>query len=186
MPTIAGREESCALMKRCYLERTPGFLLQILTPLGFPNWPAGMNAGIRDATGDYIASAADDLEPLEGWADAMVSCLERNEIPAPQLWDHVHEGAPVNAVDGPPGALTEFSRVPALTRAMAERIGPWPEIDYFADNWVSDAARTFGVETRVTAGFSFVHHWHPVGRLDAGDWVSRSLPAYQAARAALG
>jgi hypothetical protein len=185
MPTILGREESCARMCELYRQRTP-FELEIITPYGFPNWPAGMNDGIQRATGDFIASAADDLEPLQGWAEAMISCLENNEIPAPQLWDYVKGGPPVNAVDGHVGDLTDFSRVPALTRRMAEQIGVWPEIDYYADNWVSDKGRSFGYQTRLTAGYEFVHHWHQTGRLDAGDWVGRSEPLYRKARAEIG
>ena len=94
---------------------------------------------------------------------------------------------PVNEIaDGPPGSLTAFTRVPSLTRAMAEAVGPWPLMDYYADNWVSDKGRVLGHETRIMEGYAFVHHWHQVGRLDAGDWVGRSLPTYNAERRKLG
>ena len=59
-------------------------------------------------------------------------------------------------------------------------------LDYYADNWVSDRGRVLGYETRVTAGYAFVHHWHPVGRLDKGDWQGRSLPGYNEERRKLG
>jgi len=181
LPTIDGREESCEFVQRCFLERSADHHVELIVRKNFPNWPAGVNAGMADATGDYLFFAADDLEPLDGWADAMIGCLDAGEIPAPQVWDHRVQGRPVNEPeDGPPGSIPVFSRAPALTRDMAGRIGAWPEIDYYGDNWVCDKARLLGIQIRVTEGFAFVHHWHPVGRLDAGDWVGRNLPAYQA------
>ena len=188
MPTISGREESCATMVAAYLDRTPGVELEIINPKDYPSWPAGCNAGQLLATGDVLHFAADDLEPLPGWSEPMLRCVAAGEIPAPQLWDFVKgDGLPVNqAADGIPGSCTAFSRVPSMTRAMAEAIGPWPLMDYYGDNWVSDAARKLGWETRIMEGYAFVHHWHPVGRLDAGDWVGRSLPAYNAEREKLG
>lgn len=187
IPTISGREESLARMVAAYRERTPGEL-EIITPKDYPCWPAGCNAGFAETTGDIIHYGADDLEPLAGWLEAALPVLAAGEIPAPQLWDFEKgDGEPVNQrADGVPGTCTAFSRVPTLTRAMAEAVGPWPIMDYYADNWVSDKARKLGHETRVTAGYSFVHHWHPVGRLDAGDWVGRSIGRYNEERAKLG
>jgi hypothetical protein len=175
-------------MVAAYRERTPGYELEILNPKDYPNWPAGCNAGMAEATGDVFAFGSDDLEPMAGWADAMMECLARGEVPAPRLWNWAKDDSPpVNqAQDGPPGSITAFSRVTALTREMAEAIGPWPEMDYYADNWASDAARVNGWETRVTAGYDFVHHWHQHGRLDKPGWQARSVPAYNAARAKLG
>jgi hypothetical protein len=188
MPTISGREESCAKMVAAYRERTPGVEVEIVNPKDYPSWPAGCNAGQLTATGDILHFAADDLEPLEGWWPPALAAVTAGEVPAPQLWDFAKgDGPPVNErADGPPGVTTAFSRVPTLTRAMAEAIGPWPVMDYYADNWVSDKARLLGYETRVMEGYAFVHHWHPVGRLDAGDWVSRSVGRYNEERAKLG
>ena len=187
MPTISGREESLARMVAAYHERTP-HELEIINPKDYPSWPAGCNAGQLRATGDVLHFASDDLEPLEGWATAMLESLRADEIPAPQLWDFAWSAkAPVNAAaDGPPGVITAFSRVPSLTWEMADAIGPWPEMAYYADNWVSDKARILGWETRVMGDYRFVHHWHQTGRLDKGDWVGRNKPLYNAERAKLG
>ena len=187
IPTISGREESLARMIEAYRERTPGEP-EIVTPKDYPCWPAACNAGYLDTTGDVIHYGADDLEPCDGWAEPMFATLAAGEIPAPQLWNFVRTDIrPVNEIaDGPPGALTGFTRVPSLTRAMAEAIGPWPIMDYYADNWVSDKGRAVGYQTRVVDGYAFVHHWHPKGRLDAGDWVSRSIHKYNDERAKLG
>jgi hypothetical protein len=185
MPTISGREEMWAQMVEFYQSRTPGYELEILSPKDYRNWPTAINTA--KPKGSYILYGADDLEPLEGWADAMVGCLDRGEVPAPQVWNWVKEGPPVNVnEDGPPGSRAAFTRVPALTRDLALAVGPWPEIDYYSDNWVSDKARILGWETRVTDGFDFIHHWHQHGRLDAGDWVGRNKPLYNAERAKLG
>ena len=186
MPTITGREEMWAWITPLYAERAPGFEIELCCPKDYPNWPSGINAA--RPTGDYRLYTADDLEPLAGWADAMVACLDRGQVPAPQVWNWTKEGPPVNeGQDGPPGSIPAFSRIPALTRAMAEAIGPWPpELDYYADNWCSDIARLKGWETRVTEGFGFIHHWNQTGRLDAGDWQGRNVPKYNARRAALG
>jgi hypothetical protein len=187
IPTITGREYSYAAMVAAYVERTPGHDLEIVTVKDRPSWPVGCNAGQLLASGEVLHFGADDLEPLEGWAGAMLSALEAGEIPAPQIWDYAREGLPVNqAQDGPPGALTPFSRVPSLTRAMAAAIGEWPDMHYYSDNWVSAKGRLCGFETRVTEGYAFIHHWHPVGRLDTGDWMGRYLPLYNAERAKLG
>jgi len=188
IPTIDGREESFARMVQAYRERTPGHEIEIIAPRNYPNWPAGCNVGQEQATGEVFAFGSDDLEPLDGWADAMLRAFAAGEIPAPQVWDFVKsDRPPVNqAADGPPGSVPLFTRVVALTRQMAERIGPWPEIDYYADNWVSDKGRSLGYETRVTEGYAFVHHWHQHGRLDGGNWQARSVPRYNEERAKLG
>ena len=188
MPTITGREDSRERMVQAYRDRTPGHELQIINPKDYPSWPAGCNAGQLEATGDIWHFGSDDLEPMDGWAEPMIACLAANEVPAPQVWDFAWtDSPPVNErADGPPGTITTFTRVPAFSRAMAEAIGPWPIMDYYSDNWCSDKARSLGWETRVTAGYRFVHHWSQVGRLDAGDWVSRSIGLYNAERAKLG
>jgi hypothetical protein len=189
MPTITGREEMRGQMVAAFDARSPGFDVEVVSPLDFPNWPSGCNEAQRLATGDYFLFTADDLEPLDGWADAMVACLDEGFVPAPQVWNWARSGRPVDEhVDGPPGAIAAFSRIPALTREMAEAIGPWPEsLTYYGDNWASDAARLRGWESRVTEGFCFVHHWHQHGRLDTQPGGHRRwLPAYNEERAKLG
>lgn len=181
IPTITGREDSLKMVKAAYRTRT-GSKVEIITPKDHPSWGAGCNAGAAKAKGDILHFGNDDLEPLHGWADAALRVLADDELPAPQVWNHTQEGDPADLyTDGPAGALTEFTRVPILTRRMADEIGPFPAIHYFCDNWVSAKARTLGYPTRVTHGYWFVHHWHPVGRLDTGDWVSRDKPLYEAA-----
>ena len=53
-----------------------------------------------------------------------------------------------------------------MRRDQYERIGPWPEIPYYADLWVSEKGRTIGIETRMIHSYAFVHHWSQIGRID--------------------
>lgn len=186
IPTITGREASFASVCAAYAERTP-YPVQFLSAKDYPSWPAGCNVARVGATGDILHFGADDLEPLEGWADAALACLGGGEIPAAQVWDYRQTGPCANErEDGPAGSLTAFSRVPTLTREMADRIGPWPEFHYFSDNWIADKAHSLGYAIRVTEGYSFIHHWHQVGRLDTGDWVGQYKPLYNLEREKLG
>ncbi len=184
VPTITGREEMFADVIAAYRERTPGYELELITPKDERNWPAACNVGMRTATGEFWCFGSDDLFPLLGWADAAVAAFDEGVMPAAQVWNFEKTDGPCanEQQDGPAGSYTAFSRVTALRADWARAIGPWPEIDYYADNWVCDALRAkLGVLTRVTAGYAFVHMWHQHGRLDAGDWVGRSLPAYMEA-----
>ena len=197
-PTISARADALERILAFYEARTPGYRLQFINVLDRPSWPAGYNAGYPEASGDYIFIGSDDIEPIEGWADAMVGALERHQLPASRVWDHtfgipepcgyVPVGDPVHQrADGKPGQVAPFSRAPAFTRELAEQVGPWPEIAYYADNWVSDKCRLLGWQPVVTAGYDFVHHWDQRGRLDTVPGGHRAyLGEYNKARAALG
>jgi hypothetical protein len=189
-PTITGREEMLAMILEAYRTRSDGFAIEFVTVKDYPNWPAGCNAGqaLIALPYDYIFFGADDVEPVAGWADAMAGALDRGVVPAGRYWNWAKDdGPPVNeAADGPPGAEAPFARGFGLTPTMAAGVGPWPEMDYFADNWVSDKLRLLGYRIEVTAGFDFVHHWHQAGRLDGGDWWGRNYPRYAEERRKLG
>lgn len=178
IPTIAGREESLGRTISAYMASSgDGAVLEVIK--NQPSWPAACNVGRRALAGraDILHFGADDLVPQPGWLEPCLPVLEAGELPAPRVWNHEREGIPWSEpLDGEPGSLTDFTRVPILTAAMAEQIGDWPEIVYYADCWVSAKARSLGWPTRVVAGYDFVHHWHPVGRLD-GD-----VAALEAAR----
>lgn len=188
IPTITGREESLDRAVTAYKERSSGAEIEIITVKDYPTWPAGCNAARPRATGEYHHYTADDLEPLDGWVDAMLRCIGEGFIPAPQMWNHVYEGVPTTEQwDGPPGTFCRLARIPTLPKKLVEEMGPWPEaIHYYSDNWVSDKAALLGWRTRVTEGYNFIHHWHPVGRLDKGDWMGRYLPLYNQEREKLG
>ncbi len=170
VPTIRGREESLARTLAAYEATLAGADYELLTVHDRPFWPVACNEGTAALLDrcDLIHYGADDLVPLDGWLEAALPVLADGELPAPQVWDFFWNDGPAHSqtIDGPVGGECRFTRVPILTQAMAEAIGPWPEIAYFADCWVSDKARVLGWPTRVTEGYSFVHHWSQIGRLD--------------------
>jgi hypothetical protein len=172
VPTISGREESLQRTLDAYRATLAGVDYVLTVPRNLPNWPTACNEGAQllaaDAC-DVLHYGADDLVPRHGWLEAALPVLDAGELPAPRVWNHHWNDGPAHSqvIDGPNGALCHFTRVPILTAAMAQAIGPWPEIAYFADCWLSDAARAYGGwETRVAEGYDFVHHWHQHGRLD--------------------
>lgn len=180
IPTIDGREESLAAVIRRYQETlassgTEIFPVEILTPRNHRNWPEACNAGFQRSLGDIIHYGADDLEPVDGWYDAMMQTLNAGEIPA----GHILNPDRDPEWDGEDGSLAHFSRVPALTRDMATAIGRWPEIDYYADIWVSIKARTLGIQTRCNYKYQFIHHWHQYGRIDTPSRLSRAAEQFQ-------
>lgn len=184
VPTITGREDSLARTLEAYEETLAGIDYTIFTPKDYPSWPAACNHVFTNLPNihhcDLIHYGADDLVPLNGWFWPAATSLEHNELPAPRVWNFAVDDrrwAPSQENDGPVGALTRFTRVPTLTSEMAVRIGPWPEIIYYADVWVSIKARhEGGWETRVTGGYDFVHHWHQHGRLqDEGEKAHREF-----------
>lgn len=192
LPTIRGREAMFARVEKAYRDTTPAPVLYVVVR-DEPNWPAACNAGTARALEqgvDAIFYGADDLVPLAGWYEAMVRCLEVGWLPAPEaVYDAPGCGRNVDGLeplkiddDGPPGATTFFSRVPAVRAEWARELGAWPDMDYYADLWLSVAARRLlGVETVVVTGYRFVHYWNQTGRLDTDERLQESWRRYTAA-----
>lgn len=180
IPTIQGRED---LLVKCLAsyEKT----LASYTALGGnhelivvgdkPTCGAAWNEGAARAKGDYLHFTADDIEALPGWWQGALSVANgvnqfaTGDLPAPLVFNP--DGS-VQSCGGsweqvePDGAVTEFTRVPFLTRNQWERVGPVPPVHYYSDNYVSAKARRLGIETRVCHRYQLVHHMSPVGRLD--------------------
>ena len=174
IPTITGREDSLARAHDAYFLTGP-VEMECIVVENFPNWPAACNEGFRQASGDRIHFTSDDLEPLPGWCEEALPWLdEHDELPAPKVLNHSPDGEWDNAVDGPDGAIPHFTRIPLMTRSQYERIGPWPEIPYASDVWLSERARTLGIETRMFHSYAFVHHWSQVGRIDGKENLAYS------------
>lgn len=188
IPTITGREDTLARAIDAYNTRSKGFEVEVITVLNYPTWPSGCNEARKFATGDILHYSADDLEPLEGWADAMLDSLNQGFIPGARLWDYEKKGEPIyQGYDGPSGSLVRLARVPAAMKDLANRIGDIPApIHYYSDNWFTDKANLLGWPTRVQSGYDFLHHWAQVGRLDSGDWRAKYLPLYNIEREKLG
>jgi hypothetical protein len=167
VPTITGREETLARTVEAYHRTLEGAPYQIVVVHGETTWPGACNEGYRRSTGDIVHFTADDIEPVEGWWQEAIPWLEEHdELPAPRVFNHAANGPQDNSGDGPDKALTAFTRVPILSRDQYERIGPWPEYQYVADVWLSEKARTLGIQTRMIHSYTFVHHWSQIGRCD--------------------
>lgn len=167
VPTLAGREETLKRCRKAYLVTGPTDM-EIITVRDKASWPEACNEGYRKAKGDRLHFTADDLEPLTGWWQEALPWLdEHDELPAPRVLNP--DGSWDNAIDGPDGAVPEFTRIPLMTRDQYERIGAWPEYNYVADVWLSGKGRMLGIETRMIHSYAFVHHWKevPMGRRDS-------------------
>jgi len=170
IPTISGREETLHRCMASYEETLAGTPYEIILIKDWPTWPAACNEGYRRSKGGVVHFTADDLEALPGWhIPALLHLSVHNELPAPFVYDYQSppEGRWANEEDGPPGSIPKFTRIPILTRTQYEKIGFWPSIVYYADYWVSEKGRTVGIETRMIEGYSFVHHWSQIGRVDS-------------------
>ena len=168
IPTISGREESLARAVDVYERTLKDEPHEIIVIKDAPTWPGGCNQGYAQAKGEVIHFSADDLEPLPGWhTGALRHLAHKDELPAPKIMDYRADGKFANEEDGGDGWKTHFTRIPIMTRLQAERIGPWPEIIYYADVWVSEKARALGIETRMVYSYAFIHHWCPIGRVDS-------------------
>lgn len=172
IPTLTGREESLKRCLRAYRATSP-LDTEYIIVRDKASWPEACNEGYRRAVGDRLHFSADDLEPLEGWWEQALPWLdEHDELPAPKVLNHSPDGVWDNAVDGPDGAIPHFTRIPLMTRDQYERIGPWPEFNYVADVWLSERARTLGIETRMFHSYAFVHHWSQEGRDDSPETLA--------------
>lgn len=168
IPTMEGREVSLARSIASYEDTLEGLDHEIIIIQDAPTWPSACNMGYEKALGDMLHFTADDLEALPGWwEDALPWLYDHDELPAPRVLNP--DGSWDNAIDGPDGAVPEFTRIPLMTHDQYERIGPWPEYNYVADVWLSLKARTLGIETRMFHSYAFIHHWKevPMGRRDS-------------------
>lgn len=166
IPTISGREVSLARAIASYEDTLRDCQHEIVIIEDAPTWPAACNLGYEKAKGEVVHFSADDLEALPGWWVDALEVLANDELPAPMVLNHSPDGDWDNCHDGADGALTHFTRIPMMNRSQWERVGPWPELQYVADVWVSERARTLGIQTRMVHSYAFVHHWSQVGRTD--------------------
>lgn len=168
VPTISGREESLARAIASYEDTLAGVPHEIIIVKDESTWPRACNVGYERSMGEVVHFTADDLEALPGWhVEPLLLLSVEDVLPAPLVWNYRHEGEPSNVEDGPDGAKTHFTRIPMMRRDQYERIGPWPEIIYYADLWVSEKGRSLGIETKMVHSYAFVHHWSQIGRVDS-------------------
>jgi len=180
IPTISGREESLARTVAAYEETLEEVEHELIVIKDESTWPAACNKGYSRSNGRTIHFTADDLVPLPGWHVEALEWLEsHDELPAAKVHNFSADGEFDNAEDGLDGSLVWFTRVPIMRRDQYERIGSWPEIDYYADMWLSERARILGIESRMFYSYCFVHHWHKIGRRDSAQNLARAWQQYQ-------
>jgi hypothetical protein len=169
VPTISRREDSLARCIASYEDTMRDVEHELIIIKDAKTWPTACNEGYQASRGEIVHFTADDLEALPGWhVDAVKFLSEHDELPAPKVYNFVaKESHWDNPEDGADGAITDFTRIPILRRDQYERIGPWPEIVYYADLWLSYKARSIGIETRMLYSYRFIHHWSGIGRVDS-------------------
>jgi glycosyltransferase involved in cell wall biosynthesis len=176
IPTISGRETWLAQTLAAY-EQTLDQPYELVVVENESSWPRACNIGYERTNADIVLFGADDLEPLPGWwQTAKAALCARDELPAARVMRP--DGVFDNAADGLNKALVWFTRVPIMRRDQYERIGPWPEITYFADIWVSEKAVRLGIRTRILYDYAFLHHWSHVGRVDSPENLNRAWGDY--------
>lgn len=181
IPTISGREESLARAVKSYEDTTVGVDCEIIVVKDEPTWPAACNKGYEQSKGDILHFTADDLEPLPDWHLDVLAWLEfHDELPAGKVLNYSASGAFDNHADGADGDLVWFTRLPILRRDQWERIGAWPNLYHYADIWLSEKARSLGIETRMFYSYAFVHHWSQIGRQEYTDAEWEKLEALRA------
>lgn len=177
---------------------------------GFRRIREGEGATKPDSPEHLIHYTADDLVPHPGWFEAACLELcegwakrptisgetfgtvqeetwdRQPFVPAPYLYDADLEAGLMTdrwiseVAEGDHGTLVAFSRIPTLTFAQAERVGPWPEIDYYADCWLGEimAAWSPPIRARKSRDYAFTHHWAQVGRLDSPERMAEAERLY--------
>ena len=181
-PTVTGREGYLRDCEAAYARTTEDYEFIAVKDPG----PCGVgwNIGAEKATGDYIHFTADDLNPHDGWWEAAKEVIDRGQVPSPVVYwpdGRVQScGGSWEALEED-GAVTEFTRVPILSREMWDAVKPMLPIHYFTDNYVSFKTTKAGWPTVVCLACGFTHHMAQEGRVNT---MGEDCEAYALAVAA--
>ena len=131
----------------------------------------GWNEGIEQARGDYIHLTCDDIEPVEGWAEAGMRSVDAGELPAARVLnsDGTLQSCGTDDQEHPEGEEAAVARLPLASREQLDAIGPIIERHYMGDYWLSHRGRQLGMKTVVRRDFAFVHHFAQEGRKETLD-----------------
>lgn len=161
IPTVTGRErwlEQCldAYTKTSVETRLETIIIKDRDTCGIA-WQDGADA----SSGDYIHFTADDLTPHPGWHQAAVGVVEQGALPCPLiLGPHgTLESCGTWGQLDPDGSPAELARVPFMSRAQWDKIGPMEPWHYYTDNLISWKGYRVGIPTVVSHGYKFTHHW---------------------------
>ncbi len=186
IPTIKGRSHWFNQCRDAYLATSPKDV-RISCVRDYPSCGTGWNGAVTQAfmhqggaEVEYLHFTCDDIVPHEGWWREACQVADAGELPAPMLYEP--DGSRWNFFDGGPGDSPPFTRLPFMSRAQWDLLGPFPPIHYYSDCYASDVGNAHGMATRIVEGYAFTHHWAQEGRkLEGQDedvsvyqqWVAR-------------
>lgn len=178
LPTIEGREHWLARCLDAYYATSPADT-EYVTVLNRATCGIAWNEGAELARGDYLHFSADDLEPHEGWWEAACACVETGALPSPRILntDASLQSCGEWGQEMEEGARTYITRVPFLSRAQWEQVGPGIETHYYTDNAISFRGDLAGIPTVICRDYLFTHHFAPEGRVD--ERMQADYEAYQ-------
>lgn len=170
LPTIDGRQELLDQTAMALRVASPGVELVVVRnrrTIG-EAWNAGGNA----ARGDYILFGADDVLVDRDGIDAALASVNRGEVPSPLIVradGSAHHAGTMGGgmlLDAPTGTVCGSSPFPILRRSdWRHHVGPVPAIHYYADDYLSWAARQYaGLQPTVVREYRLVHLEGTVGR----------------------
>lgn len=171
VPTVDGREDT--------LNRTLKAIPRGAQRLVFKNQPTCGSAwaqGGRSATGDYVCFLADDLEPHDGFWDAMVEAVDQKMHPAALVLNADGSkqscggaGGDVCRGDCEDWRPVEWSPTPFIARAwwnLIERHADFlASIHYSTDCLISAILAKHGIPSVMRRPAVLTHYNHDAGRL---------------------
>lgn len=171
VPTITGRKDLHARTVAALTATVPAGLLEVITVRDRPCIGRAWNDGARAATRRLMMLAADDIEPSPGWYEAAALAVETGWVPSPRITHPdgvLHNcgtmGGGALLGECPTGTVCSSSPFPVFPVALRDAVFPVPDIHYWADDFVSWALRTAGMDVRVIREFEVRHLEGTVGR----------------------
>lgn len=178
IPTIKGREQWLKQVRASF-EATPLAEVEIIEVHDRPTCGIAWNAGIREATGDYILLSADDVEPVASdWLEVGRSWVDQGYLPCARVLntDGTLQSCGDVVEETETGTPCTFARIPFASVDQMKKIYPIIETHYATDYWFSHRGRQMGWETVVVREFCFFHHFAKQGRLD--DRLNRDMKTF--------
>lgn len=176
LPTIPGREHWFERSIAAYEQTTDDYELIVIRDQ--PTCGLAWQAGIEQATGDYVHLSNDDIEPHDGWWQAAVEATDRGMLVCPRVLntDGSLQSCGDLAAEEEDGAEAHVARIPFLPRSILADLGPLPKWHYMHDYWISWRAAQLGWPTVVSRDYLFTHHMAVEGRRDT---YAADLAAYE-------
>lgn len=161
IPTVKGREASLKRCLKAYRETFDDIEILVYPNDGKPCGEAWIR-GAAEASGDYLHFTADDLEPLEGWAEAAMACCDRGDVPAATVHG-MNADFPTGIMNTTVYLLPRLADVPNVLVPFLSReqfeLGSWLlPIHYGTDDWVTYVARMRGLDVMRLDAFAFNHY----------------------------